>query len=121
MPHYLPGQNPFLTEDAVKYKVPFEGERGGAETTYPEWRALGLKLAPPSAQYPLKPAYKDASTHIAELADAQPKSPPAYDKVEGAARGRRRLYVGGAGGNIAASVGGDGVFMVDSGAAGGER
>ncbi len=116
VPHYPVGENPYLTEDAVKYKVPIEGVRGGAETTYPEWRATGTKLTPPAAQYSLKPVYKDESTRIAERADAQPKRPPAYDKVETLHVAGNVHMIAGAGGNIAVSTGGDGVVMVDSGA-----
>ena len=32
VPHYLPGDKPYLTEDAFKYKTPIEGVRGGDET-----------------------------------------------------------------------------------------
>jgi hypothetical protein len=38
VPHYLPGQNPFLTEFAEKFGLPVEPTRGGAETMYPEYR-----------------------------------------------------------------------------------
>ncbi len=44
MPHYLLGENPYVTESAVKYKTPLEAARGGAETMYPEWQAKGKKL-----------------------------------------------------------------------------
>jgi hypothetical protein len=37
VPHYLPGQNPFLTEYAEKYDLPLEGALGGAETMYPDF------------------------------------------------------------------------------------
>ena len=117
VPHYLLGENPYLTEDAVKYKTPIEGVRGGAETMYPEWRTVGGKLAPPTAQYALKPVYNDASTHIAERADAQAKSPPNYEKVEALHVAGNVYMLAGAGGNIAVSAGGDGIIMVDSGAA----
>jgi cyclase len=76
-----------------------------------------MKLSPPAAQFPLKPVYNDASTHIAERADAQPKSPPAFDKIETLHAAGNVYMLGGAGGNIAVSVGGDGVVMVDSGSA----
>jgi cyclase len=117
VPHYLPGQNPSLTETAVKSKTPLEGERGGAETIYPEWHSTGMKLAPPAAEYALKPVYKDASTHIAERADARPKSAPVYDKLEALHVAGNVYMIAGAGGNIAVSSGGDGIVMVDSGAA----
>ena len=117
VPHYLPGENPYLTESAFKYKAPLEGMRGGAETLYPEWRPHGSTLAPPAAQSTLKPAYSDASTRIAERADAQRPRPPAYDRVEALHVAGNVYLIAGAGANIAVSAGGDGVIMIDSGAA----
>jgi hypothetical protein len=38
VPHYLPGQNPYLTEFAKKYNLPVEATRGGAETALPDFR-----------------------------------------------------------------------------------
>ena len=115
-PHYLPGENPYLTESAFKYRVPIEGVRGGAETLYPDWKAVGLTLKPPDAESTLKPVYKDDSTKIAERADAASKSPPVYDKAEALHVSGNVYMIGGAGGNIVLSAGGDGVVMVDSGA-----
>ena len=37
VPNHLPGTNTFLGEFAVKYKLPLEPTRGGAETMYPEY------------------------------------------------------------------------------------
>jgi hypothetical protein len=39
VPHYLPGQNPFIHEFADLYKIPVEAALGGAETTYPEYQS----------------------------------------------------------------------------------
>lgn len=117
VPNYLPGENPYLTESAFKYKSPQEGVRGGADTLYPEWRARAATLAPPAAQSTIKPTYTDASTHIAERADAQPPRAPAYDKVEAVHVAGNVYLIAGAGANIVVSAGGDGVVMVDSGAA----
>lgn len=39
VPGFLPGQNPFLTQYADEVGLPLEAVRGGAETTYPEYRA----------------------------------------------------------------------------------
>jgi len=117
VPNYLPGDNPYLTESPFKYKTPLEGTRGGAETLYPEWRPHGMTLTPPAAQSKLKPTYTDASTRIAERADAQRPRPPAYDKVEALHVAGNVYVIAGAGANIAVSAGGDGVIMVDSGAA----
>jgi hypothetical protein len=41
VPHYMPGENPFLGEFRAHFKLPEEATRGGAETMYPEFR---LKL-----------------------------------------------------------------------------
>jgi hypothetical protein len=39
VPHYLPGENPYLDAFGVEYNIPKEAMRGGAETMYPEFRA----------------------------------------------------------------------------------
>ena len=50
IPSHLPGTNAFLKEFSDRYGVPFEATRGGAETTYPEYRkkvkGATAKLAP---------------------------------------------------------------------------
>jgi len=38
VPHLLPGTNEMVKEFGVRYGVPFEATRGGAETMYPEYR-----------------------------------------------------------------------------------
>jgi len=38
VPHYLPGQNPFLDEVTRLYGIPVEAVLGGSETMYPEFR-----------------------------------------------------------------------------------
>lgn len=38
VPHYLPGQNPFVDDMAKIYHIPVEASVGGAETMYPEFR-----------------------------------------------------------------------------------
>jgi cyclase len=115
-PHHLPGEHTYLTEAAGKYQVPIEGIRGGAETTYPDWRIQGLALPIPEAPLTLQPAYTDESTRIAERADAGRPSRDSYDRVNALHVAGNVYMIGGAGGNIAASVGDDGVILVDSGA-----
>ena len=117
VPHYQVGENPYLTESAVKYKTSQEASRGGAETMYPAWRARGVTLTPPAAQYAVTPEYTDASTRIAERADAEPARTPAYDRLETMHVAGNVYLIAGAGGNIVVSAGGDGVVMVDAGAA----
>jgi hypothetical protein len=46
VPSYLPGQNPFLHEFAARWRLPYEPTRGGAETTYPEYRLKLKKMVP---------------------------------------------------------------------------
>jgi hypothetical protein len=47
VPHYLPGQNPFLNEFRKTFNLPESATRGGAETMYPEFRS---KLTAESTQ-----------------------------------------------------------------------
>jgi hypothetical protein len=37
VPHFMPGQNPYLDEFRKKYNLPVEATMGGAETMYPEY------------------------------------------------------------------------------------
>jgi len=45
VPHFLPGENPFLREFADKFKIPLEAALGGAETSYPEYQLKMQKAA----------------------------------------------------------------------------
>jgi hypothetical protein len=38
VPHYLPGQNPWINEVTERYGIPLEAVLGGPETMYPEYR-----------------------------------------------------------------------------------
>jgi len=38
VPHYLPGENPFVNEVTERYNIPLEAVLGGAETMYPQFR-----------------------------------------------------------------------------------
>ncbi|MGB7218370.1 MAG: hypothetical protein WBD07_06135 [Vicinamibacterales bacterium] len=38
VPHFLPGENPFLTGFRSQQNLPEIATRGGAETTYPEFQ-----------------------------------------------------------------------------------
>ena len=122
VPHYLPGENPWLTETAFKFKAPLTAWRGFAEALYPEWYAVGKTLAPPAApDIVLKPVYNDESTRVAERADAQPARALVIGDVEALHVAGNVYLIAGAGGNIAASIGGDGVILVDSGLAAGSE
>ncbi|HUC76652.1 MAG TPA: hypothetical protein VMS04_15225 [Vicinamibacterales bacterium] len=49
VPHYLPGQNPFVHEFADQSGIPLEATMGGAETMYPEFMLKLRRPAPPNA------------------------------------------------------------------------
>lgn len=49
VPHYLPGQNPYLEEFAVKQGLPAEATRGGSDTMYPEYQDRLRTLKPAAA------------------------------------------------------------------------
>ena len=51
IPHHLPGSNPSLEEFALKWMLPLEAVRGGAETMYPEYQQK-LKTMPPPVWQP---------------------------------------------------------------------
>jgi hypothetical protein len=49
VPHYLPGENPFVNEMTKMYHIPVEAVLGGAETMYPEYRKkLKDQYVPPT-------------------------------------------------------------------------
>jgi hypothetical protein len=49
VPHHLPGTNTQVQEFSERYGIPFEATRGGAETSYPDYRKK-LRLMPPPAR-----------------------------------------------------------------------
>jgi hypothetical protein len=49
VPHYLPGENPFMNDMMRMYNVPAEAALGGPETMYPEYRKkLKDRYVPPA-------------------------------------------------------------------------
>ncbi len=87
VPHYLPGENPWVAEYAAIHKLPQEVTLGGPEQMYPEYRnrmktlpvAVFEEKAPPSVGVP---------------SAAPPAAPPAGGRGSGPPAGRG----GGAGG-----------------------
>jgi glyoxylase-like metal-dependent hydrolase (beta-lactamase superfamily II) len=96
VPNYLPGKNPFLTEFRDRFKLPAQAVHGGAQTMYPEYRA---SYAAPASD-PQKPL------RVLDTGDGEIHLLPVQANVS--------MLVG-AGGNIAAQVGKDGVVLVNSG------
>jgi glyoxylase-like metal-dependent hydrolase (beta-lactamase superfamily II) len=110
VPHYLPGETAHI-EEFLKYSgVPAEGARGGAATTYPEYMAklargtdLDNRLFPP-------PVAGRTLPRVAPPLSSETSSEIQVLPVQG------NVYMlAGAGGNIAAQVGDDGILLVDSG------
>jgi hypothetical protein len=52
VPHFLPGTNPYMTEFAIRHRIPVEATRGGAETMYPDFRIKMRSMPVPPAPAP---------------------------------------------------------------------
>jgi glyoxylase-like metal-dependent hydrolase (beta-lactamase superfamily II) len=105
VPHYLPGQNPWIGEFSAKHAMPEAGVRGGAETLVPDWRAGATPAAPrPNANGGFRPEVQPAKLAAGEVKAVH-------------VQGNVHMIVG-AGANIAVQVGNDGILVVDTGAAG---
>jgi cyclase len=102
VPHYLPGQNPWMGEFEAKHAMPKDGVRGGAETLLPGWRPG----APRAATNPAKNGGFRPEDMPQRLAAGEVKAVPVQGNVH---------MIVGAGANIAVQVGEDGILVVDSG------
>jgi glyoxylase-like metal-dependent hydrolase (beta-lactamase superfamily II) len=100
VPHFLPGQNPNLEAD----DIPAAAARGGKESTYPEFRA---KLKANTAAEPHSAAAKVQSPR------AGFPGPTDEIKVMPVQGNVYMLIDGGA--NVTASIGRDGILLVDTG------
>ena len=105
VPHYLPGQNPWIGEFSAKHAMPEPGVRGGPETLLPQWQP-GAKPAPArtGANGGFRPEHQPA-----KLAAGEVRAVPVQGNVH---------VIVGAGANIVVQVGEDGILVVDTGAAG---
>jgi glyoxylase-like metal-dependent hydrolase (beta-lactamase superfamily II) len=101
VPHYLPGENPFLGDYAKKNNLPPQEVRGGADTALPESIKPGFK---PQAAAATRPA-------------AQSREPRAQSQTSDVkslhVQGNVWMLVGN-GVNAAAQIGDDGVLIVDT-------
>jgi glyoxylase-like metal-dependent hydrolase (beta-lactamase superfamily II) len=102
VPHYLPGENPWIGEFSAQHAMPEAGVRGGADTLLPGWQPGATPAAPrPDANGGFRPEVQPA-----------PLPPGAVRAVH--VQGNVHMIVG-AGANIAVQVGEDGVLVVDTG------
>jgi cyclase len=106
VPSFLPGSNPYATEFATRHKIAVDATRGGADTMYPDFVAK-------SAQPGRRSAEREGGATPPQ-APAAAASPPGIQILP--VRGNVYMLLG-AGANITASVGRDGVLMVDAGSA----
>ena len=104
VPHYLPGQNPWIGEFEAKHAMPEDGVRGGAETLLPEWKPGAKPRACASRE---RTAASGRRTSRSVLRRVRCKSVHVQGNVH---------MIVGAGANIAVQVGEDGVLVVDTGA-----
>jgi cyclase len=104
VPHYLPGQNPWIGEFSAKHAMPQAGVRGGAETLLPGWQ--------PNA----KPVAPREGANGGFSAVVQPSKLAAGDVKAVHVQGNVHMIVG-SGANIAVQVGDDGIVIVDTGLA----
>jgi glyoxylase-like metal-dependent hydrolase (beta-lactamase superfamily II) len=112
VPHFLPGQNSGIGEFLKTQKwIPFEPIRGGVKTIYPEYRAVLEKNAPVNTlTVPVSKSANDVAKRIAEQSprDGQVHVMPVQGNVY-------MLIADGM--NITASVGRDGIAIVNTGSA----
>jgi len=108
VPHFLPDENPYLTEwlEAQDW-IPEQAARGGPETLYPGYAAGGRNRP---GDFPISPSAVDAAALIAAQAprDGEVHVLPVQGNIY-------MLVADGT--NITASVGADGVMLVNTGTA----
>ena len=112
VPHFLPGQNSGIGEFLKDQPwIPFDPIRGGVKTLYPEYRAVLNKTA--TVDSLTVPSSRSAVDVAKRIADQSPKDGQVHVlPVQG------NIYMLVADGtNITASVGKDGIAVVNTGAA----
>jgi glyoxylase-like metal-dependent hydrolase (beta-lactamase superfamily II) len=114
VPHYLPGSPGALaklTEYANEHHIPPDATRGGAVTTYPEYQVALRELA--ASTRSAGPARTTiTSTRVAAAI------PDVEDAVQTTHVQGKVYMLSGAGANITAQIGDEGVLLVDTGATG---
>jgi cyclase len=99
VPHYLPGENPYLQEFVTRTGAPGPGVRGGADTIYPEYQAKVKARTPASA---------------AEAPRVSQARNPDTGEVQVLPVQGNVFMIAGAGGNVTVQVGPSGAVLVDS-------
>src|SRR5688500_8873371 len=112
VPHYLPGDTAHIDDFLKSTGIPAAGARGGAETTYPEYAVKLRQQTDADAARATRAATVEPPR--GENPRREPPSAPTGDIRVLPVQGNVYLRAG-AGGNIAAQIGKDGVLLVDSG------
>ena len=99
VPHFLPGKNPNLGAD----DIPAQAARGGSETIYPEYRA---KLRQPNLALKVPSSPTRIQAEATQAADGEIHVLPVQGNI---------YMLIGDGGNVTASIGRDGILLVDAG------
>ena len=113
VPHFLPGQNTALGEWLKGADwIPVEPTRGGVKTIYPEYRAT-LNGGSVKAVELKVPSSRSANDIAKRLAESSPRDGEVHILPT-----QGNIYMVIADGtNLAVSIGGDGIMLVDTGAA----
>jgi cyclase len=111
VPHFLPGQNTALGEWLKTSDwIPAEPTRGGVKTVYPEYRATLNGGGAKAAELKV-PSSKSANDVAKRLAESSPRDGEVHVLPT-----QGNIYMVIADGtNLAVSIGGDGIMLVDTG------
>jgi glyoxylase-like metal-dependent hydrolase (beta-lactamase superfamily II) len=112
VPHFLPGQNSGIGEFLKTQSwIPFEPVRGGVKTIYPEYRSVLAKTG--TVNNLTVPVSKSANDVAKQIADQSPRDGQVHVMP---VQGNVYLLIAD-GTNITASVGRDGIAIVNTGSA----
>lgn len=117
VPHYLPGENPYLEPTRAEAHLLVPGVEGGAATTYPEWmeRMVGSGDESSSSRRNRRNGSADPSALRGPIESVRPRAPMSADDEIHVLHVRDDVYMlVGAGGNSTVQIGQDGVLIVDT-------
>ena len=110
VPHYLPGENPYLASARKSQHLTDDGGSGGAATTYPEYATNGR------VAWPVLPPSPAASARLAEAREGSGSgSDGPSTTVEILPVHSNIFMLATSGGNVTVQTGDQGVLLVDAG------
>ena len=120
VPHFLPGENPFLEDFSRKFGLPFPAVFAGADSTYPEYMETieenderyrtmtGMKRKKP-------PVARRISVLLAVLLGSSASAPARQAPIEPFHVQGNVYLLPGAASNVVVQIGDDGILVVDTG------